>query len=532
MPSEPILVRSSMARWPAFLVAALGLALIVLGIVTASVFLLLPLGILLGVGGLVAFVGAFVIEARRVRRLMWVKLEDRRFTVTDNVGERTFQDDDIVSMALKYKENFENGVLKSVTRTFRIWIVSQADQPESIEMVNTLRTGASDPLHGFLERVVHLLKERAQTDRTQGRSILGEKWVLQGKILLLRDPQRGEVECPLEEITAADYIDNKLKLWRRGQDEAFGDIPHDSANCHLLKVMLEDALSARPSEQAPEPPAGQLGRIIFERKPPRRLSIFLYLLGGLLSVLGLFLLAISFVPANLREAEGLRLGGGALFLLGGGLILGGAHTRRALFRCQAFGVYQRGLMAEKSLRYSEMETFNYSATRHYHNGVYTGTQLKMVFNPQQEFKHKKIVYSTTVKNVDSTLDEMRDQIAGMLAGRLIRAVNAGQSVEWTPNLTLTPEGLRYVPAGLFTKKTPELLPYRQISGHNLNQGTFAVFRQGKTKAAATEAASARNFFPGWLAFAALLNLAQQAPPGPEKASSPAPSEEESPDARA
>jgi hypothetical protein len=509
MLSDRILVRSTLTRWPLFLLGGFGvLALIGAGLLAVEVPDVWP-GLIVGTIGVTAILAAVFLEIRRVQRLMWLTLDDQSFTVTDNVGERTFRDDDVVSMALLYQENFENGLLKSVTRTFRVWIVTLADQPELVEMTNKIKVGFSDPLTVFIDRITGMLKARANLERQRGQSVLGEGWEIQGKNLLLRLPKQPEpLEVPLEEIFAADYIENQLKVWRRGLDEAVAELPLWSANCHLLKVLLDEEISRRPTTDGP-PSDGGLGRILFARNS-RQAGILLAVVGGILILasagLGFFYLSHANAkdPADVRQAPGF-LFASVLFLCTALIFLFLSwYFFRYLFRCHAFGVYVRTLFGERSLRYADVDTFTFSTKRQFHKGVYTGTYLNMTFVPFKETKQSKLVYSTQVKNLGSSLDDMRDHIAGILAGRIFRAVQSGETVTWTPNFTLLPEGLYYKPAGFFGRKAPELLAYDLVSGHNTNDGKFQLYQLGKPKPVVTESTSARNFYPGYFAFLTLL----------------------------
>ena len=120
---DRILIRSTESRWPAFLLCGFGVAVIITGIIVGVAANNLWLALALGGIGLIMLFASFFVEAQRVRQLMWIILEPTRFTIIDNIGERSFNDDDIVSIALQYKDNFENGNRTSITRTFRVWVV-------------------------------------------------------------------------------------------------------------------------------------------------------------------------------------------------------------------------------------------------------------------------------------------------------------------------------------------------------------------------------------------------------------------------
>lgn len=506
-----ILIRSSLSKWPAYLTGAFGVILIIGGIVIGTAANLVWLGMAAGLLGILLIFLAMFMEVNRVKKLMWVTLEPARFTVIDNVGERTFNDDDIVSIALQYKDNFENGNHTSTSRTFRVWVVAQGDRPEQIDMLGKFKIGQPDPLQSFIERIVALLKARADDDRLKNLSVLGEGWELTNKQLLLRHPKTGESETQLSDIAAVMAVEDKLKIWRQGEDEAFAAYPLDAANAHLLQVLLQEELARRPEENKPAP-TGQLGRIIFERKPKKTLAVFLLILGLLVGVLGLILISVLLAgaPAK-RDMQAITIVS-LVCLLGGALLCIFAWTTfKALFRCHEYGVYQRSALGEKKLLYSEVEAFTYSATRHYHNGAYIGTQLKLAFIPMKDLNKPKLVYSTSVKNVDSSLDQMRDEIAGMIGSRLYREVVAGKAVNWTDAMVLEPGQLRYTVPAIFSKNQPQTIPYQMISGHNVNQGSFSLFQRGKPKPFMTENISAKNFFPGYFAFLALIEGAKTLP---------------------
>jgi len=494
---------------PAFLVGGGGFILIVAGVIIGIVTNNLWLGLTLGGIGLIMLFASFFMEAKRIREMMWITLEPSRFTIIDNIGERIFNDDDIVSISLQYKDNFDNGNHTSTTRTFRVWVVTSADRPELIEMKSKIKVGDADPLHGYISRIVKLLKDRADGERLKSMSVLGEGWELTGKSLILRDPKKGETETPLTELVAVMSIEEKLKLWKRGEDEAFASVPLDAANAHLLHLFLEEELARRPEQDKGEPPSGQLGRIIFERKPKKSIGITMLVIAGVLILItAIMLIAVAGKP---RDTEPIIIMGSVFSLICVLLGLGAWISFKSLFRCHEFGVYQRGILGEKKLLYTEVEAFTYSATRHYHNGAYIGTHLKLAFVPKPELNKPKVVYKTTVKNVDSSLDQMRDEIAKMIGSRIYREVKEGKSVKWNETLTLEPGILRYIPAAFFGKKPPETVAYSLISGHNLQQGTMSLFQRGKPKPIVSTGSTTQNFFPGYFAFMALWEDARSQP---------------------
>jgi hypothetical protein len=505
-----ILIRSSLSRWPMYTTGFVGVLFLIGGVGLALVPNGLWFGVALAVVGLILLGIAFVLEANRVKQLMWLTLEPGKFTVTDNIGERHFNDDDIVSIALQMKENFSNGNHVSSTRHFRVWVVSQADRPELIEMKNTVKLGQNDAMLPFVDRVVAMLKKRAADDKLKNLSILGEGWEYTSEKLILSHPQTGESETPIADIVAVMYVDDKLKLWRRGDVEAFAGLPLDAANAHLLGVLLEEELRQRVEEK--EIPIGQLGRIVFERKGNKSLANILLLVGIALALFGcISLLAYLNHWGKKKDEQALMMM--PLIMLPASIVLFVSvyAIRKMLFRCHQFGVYKKSLMGEFQLLYSEVDAFSYSAVKNYHKGSYIGTTVTFSFFPRAEVTRPKIVYSTSVKNMDRALDELCDTVAEMIGSRIVQDVTSGKTVTWTDNLVFEPTALRYKPSGFFSRQPEQRMNYQQVGGHDLQDGTFSLFQRGKPKAVMTESSTARNFFPGLYALDVLLHLSKQAP---------------------
>ena len=506
--TERILIRSSESRWPAYLLGGFSVLLILAGLLVGLFPQLLWLAFTLVGIGLVLLMTSFYVEAQRIRQLMYISLEERRFTILDRISERSFADDDIVSIALQYKDNFDNGNHTSTTRTFRVWVVASGDRPELIEMKSKIKVGESDPLTGFINRVVSLLKNRADQELLKNQSVLGEGWELTNKSLLLRNAVLGEMEIPLKDLATVMLVEDNLKLWKLGEEAAFASIPLQSANAHLLHLMLEQEFARRPELIKQEPLAGQLGRILFERKPQRSVGltvagIAVLMIMSSIVIAGL-LLAGAIPKREIELMTGVAVGLALLSVL---LFIAAWITFKTLFRCHEHGVYLRGAAGEKKLLYSEIESFTYSATKHYHNGAYLGTYLKLAFDPLQTAGKPKIVYKTTIKNADNALDHLRDMISEMIGTRLFNEVMSGKTVNWTEKLILEPGRLRYQPAGFFRRKPFETISYAMISHHTMHQGTLSLFQHGKPKPFVNSSSTARNFFPGYSAFINLMEMA-------------------------
>jgi hypothetical protein len=287
-------------------------------------------------------------------------------------------------------------------------------------------------------------------------------------------------------------------------------LPLGGRNVYLLPALAHPFMSEhqRGKETAE---SGGLGRILFERKT-RRTTIVLTIIGGLVMLLVGVILFIGGMIAQNDEGPPLIIG--ILLSLGGPLIsLLGVSFAFSSFRCHEQGVFQKSLLGAKTLRYADVGSFLYSATRHYHNGAYTGTHLLLQFRPQSAGQ-PTIKYSSTSHGDDDDLDELRDFISRAIAARKAAQINPGQPVTWTANLQFLPEGIRYRPPGLLGKKDFQLLPYAEYGGYDLQQGVFYLFAKGRPKHIATEQAAADNFYPGFFLLMLLLHQPVEAEEAP------------------
>jgi hypothetical protein len=487
--SDRVLVRSTMRQWDLFLYAMLGVLAGLAGVVLAVVVNAILGGILVLIGGATMIGSAFSLY-RRVRNRLWVEDLGDGFLLIDPEGERRIADVHVISTALISKRNYASGLLKSTTRRFVVWLGSDTDTPERVEMTNLIELNGKDPLDPLIERINTRLGDIAKNDLARGRSVLGECWVWESKELTVRDRKATQV-VPLAEVSAANIVDGKICIWRSGRDDAFARVPLDSANASVFWQLLTEHVAKLPQSDAP-PPEGQLGRIIFERSPKRGSVLALVFLAGIC-----VLVALLFTVVGLTGQTPMILVGVGALVAAVAFGVGALHTQRMAFRCHEYGVYQSGLMGERQLRYLEVACFSYAATRHFVNGSYTGTSFALSFEPVVEKSGQRIAYRTQLPNADDELDNLRDHISKVIAGRMARELNAGQPVAWTPNLRFVPEGLEYRPSGFFGRKEPFILPYREIANFELQQGMFHVWKPGATKSVVQEPVSQPNFFPGF-----------------------------------
>ena len=449
----------------------------------------------------------------------WISETETGFIVEDRKGRREFPLSDVTAASLQIKTNLSNGTPNSTTRTLILWLgqndplqssttirragsdpyvppsTTNGEQQrfiprESIKCVATSPLNVQDSLAPFAARVVEDLSLRLEQQVRDGGSASGDGWLLNKTTLTTLKSKQAEY-VPLFEITAVESFSGKMCVWRRGQDEAFVSFPLESRNAFLLPALLAPYLTT-PSNDG-QPPQG-LGRILFERHGSALLAwgLFIVAIGCLIFVA--FMLMAGIARADDKVTA-------TLFTLGAivaapFIAVGGWHTLRTRFRCHERGVSKRGIYSEDVLMYASTEKFTYSATRHYHNGAYTGTSIGLNFRPAKG-SGKAIAYSTSAQGSDKDIDELRDFISRSIASAMAQRLQAGETVEWTPNMRFGPEGLHYRPSGFISRGDFKFLPFSAYSGYNVNEGTFYLFSSEAKTAVASESCAAENFWPGF-----------------------------------
>src|SRR5205823_4900358 len=188
-----------------------------------------------------------------------------------------------------------------------------------------------------------------------------------------------------------------------------------------------------------------------------------------------------------------------------------------VFRCHAHGVARTTPKGVTKLQYRDVGTFTYASTRHYVNGAYTGTQVRLSFEPLEEGRGEPIVYAATIKNADDELDNLREFISRVVAGHMLRRLQAGQVVRWTKNMVFRPEGLEVGKSGWFRGKgESSVIPYGQLTRYDVSDGVFRLAVGGQKNWSVQEPVSQPNFFPGFTLLMMILH-----PPEPTPADAPA-----------
>lgn len=454
--------------------------------------------LLLASGGLIAIslVFSFVLGVRR----RYLRPTETGFLYTTISGERAFVDDDVMCVSLTSTPNFFGGNATSVTRRFIMW-VETGGMPESIICIAHLRLGQPDPLAGLISRLIRCLHTAAREAYDAGQRVEGDGWALERGELLLKSKAATTV-TNIRELAAVEVVGDHIQVWRRGEEQPIGRIPSRTANAHLLLLMLQELIPEPQDEQ--DLPAGSLGRLLFERGPGGHT---LFALGWLITiVLGIGCILMFIRGAGLRGRRRIRLqmfaalAGAITVLLATILRL----RQRGRFRRHVYGIQQKGMFGTRQVRFTEIANMSYAATRAYVHGVYAGTTLTLTFVPMPSTGLRQIRYSTTVKNADSELDKLRDDVSVVIARRMHDYWLQNGSCPWMQFLKFAKDGLEYQALTFTGRKQPKLIPYESIANFTIDDMMFHIWDHEHRTPLVNEDIGQPNFYPGLVFLSEIL----------------------------
>ncbi len=447
--------------------------------------------------GLVA-AGGFVALLALARGLwlaagrQWIEDTDDGFVLVARGREHTIDEDDVVELATTATTRFANGIPKANVRkgTLR---VDAAAFPRPVAFRYEWPLTREDPLLDLWGRLLDRLATRAERELARDSELVGDGWALTRDGLEFPPTADGPDGLRFDRIAAAEVVDGQVCVWAVGEPRPCFKVKLDSPNAPVLLQVLVKRLADRPPDEDDDPES--LGRVIFERDTSHSAAAVFV---GTVFAVGLFIggaaalyFYITGVP-NDRPPLGLAVG-----LHVGAAVLAAAlwFGRQNVLRCHARGVCRVRNGKATEMRYDEVKVFTYSATRHYHNGAYTGTALTMAFESVQGHK---LEYATTVKNADAELDNLREHVGRVVASGMKRRLEAGKVVAWTDRVAFDPDGLDIGgKAGLFGKGDDLFVEWADVADFTLDQGKFALFARGRPKAVYETTVNTPNFFPGF-----------------------------------
>lgn len=361
-----------------------------------------------------------------------------------------------------------------------------------------IKLGERDPLLELYERVVLKCAEVFTMLAKEGREIRGKEWTFSGEGLTLR---KSREVISLSQLDYVSEFDGNVAFHKTGEAEPFCAFEASGPNVHILKAIAIAYMRARNLTRAPSKSPGGLGRVLFTKRPinPKgafQLVLFWIFVVIMSAIAGAILSEVVrtqlFGPFEGTGREG-EIRWWIAFVISQAvtLVLMGVWAWRGLkcmLRCHELGIFRRTLFGEKEMRFDEMTAFSNTVTRSYHNGVYTGTTMQMVF--ESEARRAKINYSGTMRGTDEDLNRLNETVSAHVARHLMSEIRAGNKVRWG-DATLGQDGLMPKKA----KAEADRVPYKDIRC-KMQEGYFYLWWKSEKKPDMTVGCGSRNFWPG------------------------------------
>jgi len=463
------------------------IALVVAGVAGLVVPFLLGerRGVMIGFGipgALCLGVGAFLLYRRGADRAS-LALFEQGVSLTRFGKRLLFMFDEIEELKLAEEEQLSNGVRQGVRRRLGLrWATGRA-KLEHLAL-DGRPDGVGPVLNALRTRVADACERRLRS----GGTLAGKGWVLDAEGL---HPRAGAPAVPVPELAEVGLFQGSICVWKGEDERPFVSVPASSANAALLREVVARGLEGKKPREA----GSGLGRVLFEKSGSRVVALAVMALGLGAGVVGV--ITIGDNPGT----------GALVAILGATLIVGGLAAARGSLRCHQKGVVKRSLLGERVLRYADLEKLTYGATRHYHNGIYTGTNISMKLAPAPGAK--PIGFSTTTRGSESDLEMLREHVAGVIAERLHERLAHEAEVTWTGSVRLSPKGIRFPRRKLLGKGPETFAEYADLR-YSIDSGTFHLFTPGEKSSVLDLSCSVENFYPG---FALLSRLASEAQEG-------------------
>ena len=463
-----------------------------------------------------AAVAAFFIEKGK----RWVQLSDDSFRLSDRHVQAVIHDDQVTDLALYREPHHGAGKLLSETRRLSLWINTEAG-PQRVKLSSRMAPQSADPLQPLIDRLCRRLLDQSQRELAAREPVDGDGWSLDHTQLRIHTRQ-GRMTLPLEDLTAVEAIGNELRLWQLDDPHAVAQLATSGRNGWMLEPLLAPRIheTQRPrsvatppngSESADESPdrstsPSPLGRILFERSSGSSATV----LFGAFGLALLFVGGVGLWIGISGKDPVLGAAGGLLLLLSGVCFAAGVRVRRVRFRCHEHGLERITMTSQKLLRFDEIDVFSFERRRNQSQGRYTGTTYTLVFADRSREQGRGIFYSTTVRNTDEELDDLRDRLAHVIARRMAQTFAAHHSVQWTPEVWFRDDVLEYSrPRRMFVPAKAAFIPYDTITDFEVRDGLCYIWTCYQERAVLTVNAGAPNFYPGQILLEGLVRSRRQ-----------------------
>lgn len=412
----------------------------------------------------------------RVRR--WsLTLYEHGFALQRDGRTKSFLFEEIRELAIRETEQLNEtaryGVVREVT-------VRSAADSLSFRFLSLDKN--RDTSGEYLETIRACLAEAAGQRLRRGESVAGQGWTLTGGVL-----ETARETVSLEMLSEAALYGSRVAVWKHGEETPWFSVPAHTPNALLLLDLLAAVLPPQPRRQE------GLGRALFERRSQRRAVAA----GLVIAAATLACLPWMGGPGSLRPV--LQAFNAVIGVTLAVVSLLGAFQG---IRCHERGIVRFSVFGRRQLLFSEVERLSCRTTRHYHNGVYTGTSFKMRLHPQEG---RPMILSERTRGSLAELEGLRDRVAGLLADRLRERLVYEGEAPWTEGVSLTVEGVRARRRRRIGRPDETFAAFAQDLRFAIDKGTFQLFLPGNLKPVLSIPCHAEGFYPGFALFEKLAD---------------------------
>jgi hypothetical protein len=199
-------------------------------------------------------------------------------------------------------------------------------------------------------------------------------------------------------------------------------------------------------------------------------GIVVFIIGIAMGIWGVGILASSSGSSSDNGSLAIVLFIAALILGGFGLIawiraIALKNSNLHIYVCDNGLIYTIGNAAPQPFPWNQVQAVWRSVTRHYRNGIYTGTTFLYTIQRNDGYR---IVLNNNIRGIESLGNVISDRITKLLLPQVIQAYTNGQTVSFGA-LSLNQQGLG---------NGSEILPWPQVEAVDVKNGFISVKRQG------------------------------------------------------
>lgn len=219
--------------------------------------------------------------------------------------------------------------------------------------------------------------------------------------------------------------------------------------------------------------------------------VFSFVVGGCLGIFGLVLLTGSAGGEDAISTSVTILTIALLFIVAALILVLPPLLYRSwcVFVCSEGFLFKRGSRLD-AFRWDQVAAIWQKVTRRYYNGIYTGTRHKYTV---QHIDGTKVIFTDRFPDVEALGDVIAREVTNRQIPQMIAAYKAGQTLQFGP-LSVNMQGV---------SNNRELLPWSQVQGISVDQGSVRISKEGKLLSWSTVTVSK---IPNVFAFIALVNV--------------------------